>query len=189
MEGYQIPLPKDMAMCQTTMTVGVDVANAIAALIGNERAIGQVFNIIGTEHMAWQDVLDIYQNVLDNVLGTRTRVYSPQNSVGLYLAHGNKYQYVYDRLYNRTFDNSKLQIASNGTLTFHSMKDGLTKCVNDFAKNPRWKDTSPRLEAYLDKTIGEKPNFSHFSDNINKLKYFMWYYTPGMMNIAKRIIR
>lgn len=49
---------------------------------------------------------------------------------------GNHYQLVYDRLYNRIFDNSKI-VKLSGKSDFTSIEKGLDNCINDFVNGKR----------------------------------------------------
>lgn len=186
MHGRSIVLPKDVATHQTTMTYGGDVAKAIAVLIGNKKALGEAFHLTGIEHMAWSEVMNIYLDVLEKETGSRPKIYMPDDSIELGKVMGNTTQIHYDRIYDRIFDNSKLQSAV-GDIKFTSMEDGLTECLTAFVRDPKWRGTvNSRLEAYLDKKTGEKMLQSELSGK-SKLKYVGWYYIPGVMKLLKNI--
>lgn len=186
LHGRSIPFPKDIANCQTTMTYGADVALAIAGLIGNKKASGEAFHITGTEHMAWSDVLDIYLKALEMETGTKPKVYMPENSMELSKEMGNTTQVVYDRLYNRVFDNSKL-LSVIGDIRFTSMEEGLAKCLSEFVKSPRWRGgAEAKLEAYLGRKTGEKALLTELNGK-DKLKYLGWYYAPAAMRLLRNI--
>lgn len=187
LEGRSIPLSKDMAVCQTTMTYGGDVAAAIAALTGNKKAYGEVFNLTGLEYMTWSSVLNIYLDILKRTKNITPRVYISESSEEFYRKIGNRYQTMYDRLFNRVFDSSKLQVATGGDLTFCSIKEGLTRCVTEFLENPRWRENSPRFEAYLNRKFKEGIHTECFTDKKTKIKYFGWYYMPGLMNTLRKV--
>lgn len=186
LHGRSIVLPKDVASHQTTMTYGGDVAAAIAGLIGNKKAYGEAFHLTGTEHMAWFKVLDIYMDVLEKECGTRLEIYMPENSLEISKIMTNTAQVVYDRLYDRVFDNSKL-ISVIGGISFAPMKEGLSQCLNEFMKNPRWRgNCNGKMEAYLTKMTGENISLSELGGK-DKLKYLGWYYAPGAMKLLKNI--
>lgn len=120
-------MPKDVAVHQTTMTYGGDVAATIASLIGNKKTFGEAFHLMGTE----------------------PKVYMPESSLELSKVMGNTMQVHYDSLYDRVFDNSKL-MAVVGTLSFTPMKKGLESCLGRFLKYPKWKGRQHwRLEVYI----------------------------------------
>ena len=63
LQGMTIVFPKIIAEKYTTMTLGEDVARGISMLIGNKKAIGQVFHITTNEAIKWSDVLLLYKKV------------------------------------------------------------------------------------------------------------------------------
>lgn len=187
LHGRNIPLPKDIAACQTTMTYGGDVAKAIAGLIGNERALGEAFHLTGIEHRSWSDVLDIYLNVLEKEIGMQPKVYMPESSLGLTKVMGNTYQVRYDRLYNRVFDNTKL-LSAIGTMPFTSMEDGLGSCLSEFLKKPKWRgQVNSKTEAYINKQTKDKMMDSELVGSKEKVKYYGWYYIPGLLELLRKI--
>ena len=184
LHGRSIPFPKDIAVHQTTMTYGGDVAAAIVALIGNTGAFGEIFNLTGTEHMSWSEVLDIYLAVLEKE--RKPRVYTLDDSREFSNNIGNTYQVYYDRVYDRLFDNSKL-ISVTGELTFRKMEDGLSDCLTEFVMKPRWRMLNCAAEAYINKQIGEKMSYSELNSSRDKIKYFGWYHIPKVMKMVKKI--
>lgn len=182
MHGRSIPFPKDVAACQTTMTYGGDVAKAIASLIGEKSAIGEVFHLTGTEHMTWADILDIYLKVLETETGINPRLYIPEDSFELSMVMNNFAQVHYDRRYNRVFDNSKLMEVVGTKLTFTPMEEGLENCLSCFLKNPMWKGKQNwRLDAYINRQTGERMPYKEIGDATAQLKYLGWRYMPAVM--------
>ena len=170
LHGRSAPLPKDVAEHQTTMTYGGDVAYAISCLIGNRRADGEVFNLTGTQHMAWSDVWNIYSKEIQQQTGKIPQIYSPENSSGLWKVMGNEYQVRYDRLFDRIFDNSKL-ISVCGDLNFMPMEEGLSMCLREFIQHPNWNGRfGCRLEAYLNSQTGEKMHCSELGNEYHERK-------------------
>ena len=106
--GRPLVLPKDVGMHETTMTYGGDVARAMVVLLGNKKAYGEAFHITGIDHMKWNDVAEVYRDVIEEQTGYRPKLYIPDTSDRLSAVMGNAAQIRYDRMYDRIFDNSKL---------------------------------------------------------------------------------
>lgn len=123
---------KDIASKKTTLTYGFDVARGIASIIGQEKAYGQAFHITGSKNLTWQKVFEIYQEVL-NKNGFVSKVYMPNVC---YRIENNaaKYQVMYDRYFNRCFDNSKISEFVDIS-TFKDVEVGLKECLEYFLKN------------------------------------------------------
>ena len=122
--------PKAIAGKYTTMTLGADVAMEISKLIGNEKAMGEAFHLTTDKAIKWDDVLAIYKRVFKDVTGKEIKIKYVDDPKPIYDVMGNKYQVIYDRLFDRRFNNSKfLQVA--GECKFDRRKQGwkLNFCI------------------------------------------------------------
>lgn len=190
LSGRPLVLPQDVGMHETTMTYGDDVAKAMVALIGNDKALGEAFHITGTDHMKWNDAAEVYSDVIEEQTGCRPGIYTPDTSDGLSAVMGNASQIKYDRTYNRLFDNTKLLRTCGGKLVFMPMRKGLRHCLAKYLSLPdeqKGKKHTIAYEAWLDKSTG-KAALANRTDSVkDKLKYAGYYYVPGIMNILKKL--
>jgi len=94
-------LPQEMLDKQTTMTWAGDVAKMIARLILNQNAFCEEYNACTAEHRSWKEVAEYYKKLIGlNVVPV---------SIDTYIkVIGGKYQILYDRMFNRIMDNSKI---------------------------------------------------------------------------------
>lgn len=183
--GRSLVLPKDIAVHETTMTYGKDVAMAMAALIGNPRAFGEAFHITGNDHMTWAQVRDVSVDVLYES-GINVPVYDLEDSETLGNLMDNTDQIRYDRLYDRTFDKSKL-FDVIGEMDFTPMAEGLRECLQEFLKSPSWTYRIIwKVEVYLNKMTGEKQNPGELQGK-DKLIYKAWCTAPGLMNRLRKL--
>lgn len=188
LNGRSIPFPKDVANHYTTLSYGADVAEGIAALIGNTKAFGEVFNITSNEHLLWRDILEIYLKVLESELKLKPKVFIPENSDKLSLIMGNKYQMQYDRLFDRIFDNSKLMNACDKKIDFTLIEDGLTKCLTKSIKKEFTHcNLNPELEGYLNRMSNDEVMLAEFDRSVNIIKYIGWRYSPNLFTLLKKI--
>lgn len=186
LHGRSIPLSLSVARRKTTMTFGGDVAAAIAALIGNDRALGECFNLVGDDSITWREVLSIYEKVLC-ANGIMPRLYLPEKSDEICEVMGSTWQIKYDRLYDRVFDNSKLRDVCPA-LSFTPMREGLAACLGEFIRHPAWRGAPQvKCEAYFNKMTGEKMPLDEAHGLKEKVKYLGWYYAPMAMNVIKSI--
>ena len=128
--GNAMVFSKDISSHTTTLTYGYDVARGIAAVMGRESALGEVFHITGNGcSIRWDRVLAIYRKILSEN-GFDVKVYEPDIC---YRIDNNKtkYQVVYDRYFDRIFDNSKIAKFID-TASFMKPQEGLEKCLNEF---------------------------------------------------------
>ena len=166
-------LPEDIMNCTTSITFGEDVANCITKLIGNKKALGECYTVATKESHTWKEILEIYLEIIKKRTGKNIKIKFIPNSVELY-GVCDKYQIAYDRLYNRTFDLTKLEMTI-GELNFTSTKEGLDKCVNDFLESEHyWSNVSSKYEAWSDRRSKEYSSLKEFESLREKLRYIKW---------------
>jgi nucleoside-diphosphate-sugar epimerase len=155
----------------TTLTYGLDVAKGISAIIGESSALGEAFHITSSKSIYWNEVLDIYTNVLADYFGDSPKVVL-QNFEDFNAWHPAKYQIEYDRLYNRKFDNSKIEKYID-TSTFVDSATGLKLCLEQFLKQPKFLKIDLRTEAIKDKQLGVRASLIEWPSFKQNLKYFI----------------
>lgn len=175
--GRSVVFPNDIAEKKTALTYGVDVANAVCKLIGNERALGEVFHVVTSEFMTWQRVLDVYKEVIYSKTGSEMRVIQPSTSLGLQEIWYSPAQIKYDRLYNRSFDNSKI-ISVIGELEFVGLKDGIEESLMAFLTKPSWGGFNWHVEAWEDQIARERTPIGEIMGTRAKIKYIKARYLP-----------
>lgn len=171
--GRTIVFSKDIVSKKTTLSYGLDVSKGIAAVIGEKKAIGETYNITYQEQGAitWSNVLEIYLSVLEKHLGHRPRVLLQDLDDFLEFRPGiSKYQVLFDRLYDRDFDSTKItQIID--TKRFIKTEIGLRNCLEEFLKNPTFKYINWHMEAKKDRETGELAKCNEIKGIKPKLKY------------------
>lgn len=176
LNGKAIVFQKDIASKYTTLTYGYDVSLRIADLVGKAEALGEVFQITTNRFIKWADVLDIYLDVLEKELGKRPEVVWVDDSSRLNSII-NPDQVRYDRLYDRKFDNSKIQRVSGEGEGFIAPGQGLAKCFENFIRgNKQFKSRGWKAEAVLDRITGEKSKIKDIPGWKNKMKYVFFRY-------------
>lgn len=175
--GRTIVTAKDIQAKQTTLTSGKDVANAMAALIGNKKAHGEAFHITTDKSLAWHEVMKVYQKVLDSH-GMTTHLLDQELEDFLKWRKG-VYQVTYDRLYHRIFDNSKIKQFVD-TSEFISPQVGLSDSLTQFlAQQPlRFKTPNWQEEALKDRVTKENTPLSDISGTKQKIKYCLFKTLP-----------
>ena len=174
LNGRTIVLPKDIAKSKTSLTYGPDVAAAIANLIGNKNAFGQLFHIVNNEVTTWEDVLEIYLDIIEKKINKRPKVKMIDSSDGLQQVW-NPWQIKYDRLFDRVFNNSKIENIC-GKYNYKSIESGLQECLNNFLDNPQWLNFNWRYEAWADKQAKEHTPLREIEGVRTKVRYMKWRY-------------
>jgi nucleoside-diphosphate-sugar epimerase len=131
--GKTVFFSRDIAQHQTTLTYGLNVAQGIESIVGKEKAFGEIFHITQDESCTWYDIWNIYKPIIETITQKDAKIiFSDLQSFKKF--HSGKYQIEYDRLYNRVFDNTKINQFIN-TSNFLKPQEGLKKCLNEFLKN------------------------------------------------------
>ena len=178
LKGRTIVFTEDMAKCKTTLTYGQDVAEVMSRLIGNEKAFGEVFHIASNHFVTWGEVLQVYLDVIEEMRGKRVPVLWLKDSKKME-AVLNRWQVRYDRLYDRTFDSSKVDEACGERHEYIGAWEGLTICLREFLANgSTFGKINWNMQAYMDKLTHERTSLSEISSGKQKLKYLICRYTP-----------
>jgi nucleoside-diphosphate-sugar epimerase len=177
LHGRSIIFNKDIANKFTTLTYGYDVALRIADIIGKEKALGEIMHITTFETKKWKDILNLYLDIIENKTGKRPNVCWLDTSIDIGKIAGNKYQIKYDRLYDRCFDNRKINNISECKEKYMSLNKGLKICLEKFIdENRKFLDISWKLQAYMDKMAGEKTPLKEIPTLKGKIKYVICRY-------------
>lgn len=174
LQGRTIIFSKDIANRMTTLTYGLDVARAMAALINREEAKGEAFHITTPESIRWSDVLNIYLDVLEQKTSKHPNVLLTDASLNLQYDWG-KYQVKYDRLFNRTFDNSKIGKFID-TDCFMKPQEGLRTCLEQFVKHPLFRGIDYGAEGRHDRLTQERMSLREIDTLKHKVKYILYRY-------------
>lgn len=169
LEGRTVVFPSDIADSITSLTYGPDVAKVITLLIGNEKAYGETFHITTDETHTWREICEFYVSEIEIITGKKIRVIYPENSEGLQKVW-NKWQIKYDRLLDRKFDNSKIESVI-GNFEFKSTFEGLSECLKEFIKTPKWLNMNWQYEAWCDCQSGEFTHLNNIVGTRSKLSY------------------
>lgn len=187
MQDKTIVFPKAIAEKYTTMTLGADVAMEISKLIGNGKAMGEAFHITTDRAIKWDDVLSIYKRVFKDVTGKEIKIMYVDDPKPCYKAMGNKYQVIYDRLFNRRFDTTKF-LQAVGECEFEAPEIGLERCLREFLEKPIFITTSSL--AVMDKLAGERTRLSEISGIKKKCKYLAVRYFPkSVIHCIKALLK
>lgn len=169
LKGRTVVFPKDIAEKRTSLTYGPDVAGALVELIGNVKALGEIFHIATEENHTWGEILEFYCNHIYEKTGKKIKVKLVDDSKGLQTVW-NRWQIRYDRLYDRCFDNSKIE-SVRGKYNYKPTFEGLAECLDEFLAKPKWMGMNVRYEGWSDRQCGEFTPLKEITGYKNKLRY------------------
>lgn len=171
LHGRTIVFSKDIASKTTTLTYGYDVARGIVSLFGREQAWGKVFHITTSESHTWREIFELYIRVLTDYLGCQPHIMIINENPRINI-RSSKWQVIYDRYYNRCFDNSAINQFID-TSTFTPTFEGLEKCLRTFLEHPSFHINGWGEHAMYDRITGEWVNLSEIPNWKQKMKYIL----------------
>lgn len=193
LEGKDIALPKKFLSRDTTLCYGKDVSQCISKLIGNNSAIGQIYNVTSNISCTWEEVLEIYLDSIEKITDRRPKVvifdayiqnykrmlfnwFVDVFSFGLAKQKiqitNQSYQLIYDREFNRKFDNRKL-LAIVPDAEFSDYRSNLGKCLNSFSEHPVYSYRNWIWEFVQDKLTGNTTPIDTIPSFNLKCKYLL----------------
>lgn len=98
-----VVLPEDILNKYAAFSWAGDVAKMIGSLVLNTATYGEVYNVCSSEKHTWREIAGYY----DKYIGLKVK----EVDLDIYLdtvARGGVYQVLYDRMFNRIMDNSKI---------------------------------------------------------------------------------
>lgn len=179
-QGKPVVFFDDLADKLTSMTYGGDVAKGIAYLIRNPKALGETVNIASPESKTWAEIIQIYKSALKKVDSRYSlKIVMLPHAEDCEIIFGRKWRLKYNRLYNRQFDSSKMNLLSGNKMTYMPIEDGLLNCVEEFfCGGSKHRGLIALSEAYMDSATQNHTKLSEFSGWNSKVKYFIARNTP-----------
>ena len=151
-------LPESARKIQATMSWAGDVAQMIAGILFNDRALGETFTVATAEHHTWEEIAEYYRDIcnLQAVwVDQQDYLKCAVNNFDLNPICGS-WQLVYDRLFDRIIDNSKI-LSVTGMKQENLMKlyDGLkyeiSLCPKEFGASVADLPVNANMDEYLRK--------------------------------------
>jgi nucleoside-diphosphate-sugar epimerase len=171
LRGQTLVFSRDIASKVTTLTYGFDVAKGIKAIIGEKSALGQIFHITSDENHTWQEIFDLYIKILTKHLGHKPKILIINENPRVPIKCSNP-QVIYDRYFDRRFDNSKIKKYID-TSDFMPTMQGLSKCLEEFLTHPKFKMTGWGSQAMYDRMTGEWTTLSEIPTWTKRVKYLL----------------
>lgn len=135
-----IVLPREALSVQATMSWAGDVAKMIARLLFNQAAWRDRFTVATAEHRTWGEIAEYYRELI----GLQYVAVDKEEYLNILGAScWAKHQLIYDRLFQRVIDNSKiLRVTGLKQEDFMPLKRGLETELAALPKDTVWPDAS-----------------------------------------------
>ena len=151
MEGKPVLVQGDGSSLWT-LTWNEDFARGFIGLLGNPKAIGEVFQIMSDEQLTWNQ---IYQSVA-NALGVKFKPYYVSSE---FLAAVSPKAYDFtgnllgDKSVTVVFDCTKLKRAVPGFCATTRFDEGVHRCLAYLQSHPELQEEDPEFDAWCDRVI------------------------------------
>ena len=152
--GKQVPYFRNDEFSQVVFSASA----GLKRLLFNEKALGEAFTVSTSEHHTWGEIADYYKDICN-----LNAVWIEQHDF-LKIAvteferfpYTGSWQLVYDRLFDRVIDNSKvLETTGMKQKNMRKLYDGLkyeiSRCPSDFAEKSMSSSVNIRMDEYLQK--------------------------------------
>lgn len=113
----------------TTLTFGRDVAFGIYR-IALGKPLADAVHITPKENMAWMEILKLYASMVKEQTGKNMILYTSHEIGSIEMLYEGGYNTVYDRQWNRRFDNTKAEKVC-GHISYVGMREGLSSCLRN----------------------------------------------------------
>ena len=147
--GKTVVLPETAKNVNATMSWAGDVAEMIARLLFNEKALGETFTTSTSEYHTWGEIADYYKDIcnLKAVWVDKEDYLAILNPYPYKLSY--RWQLEYARLFDREVDNSKV-LAVTGLKQEDMMPlyDGLKMEIDRTPRDYEWRNNQ-RMDDYL----------------------------------------
>lgn len=152
-QGKTLVLPEAARRVQGTMTWGGDAGRMIAGLVGNDQALGEAYTISTAEHHSWEEIAGYYHDLIGlNVEWVDTEDYIYCHSGTNDWTKFARWQLIYDRLFERVVDNTKILQATNLKQSdLMPLYEGLKLELGRLSPDYHWEgvEVNARMDEYL----------------------------------------
>lgn len=156
LQNLPVVIPTEMLEKRTTLTWAGDTAKLICKLILNNKAYKEDFNLATAENHTWIEIANYY----NELIGTTIK----EVSLKQYVKIVSPWQTKYDRMFNRTLDNTKVLDATGiEQKDFMPLYDGLKKELVEFKKHPYFKNHNIIQNALIDNICKTRISLKGFS--------------------------
>lgn len=199
LEKKDLVLPYKFLEKYTTLAYGKDVSSCISKLVGKKISLGRIYNIVGSNAHRWSEILSYYLDQIEAMTDYRPHIVlvgkycTDVDSImrrwikdllhlrffsTRYMMPWYNYQLIYDREFNRRFDNTRLQQAFPD-VKFSDYEENLGNCLREFATCPTYNYRAWEWEAFQDRLIKRRYSIFKITGLKNKIIYiFIRYITP-----------
>ena len=186
--GRKVAVEEDMLDFKFTLSSGAQVAFLIGSIIGNQKAMGEVFNVCSRDIWTWRKMLNIYKQIfLKYGYEMKVEYINSREVIGANATL--EYWYKRARLLDRVFDNTKICSIIPSQKQEESMEELLEQWTGNYVRNFKRVITEKRnvwQTAKMDKLTGDCSPRGDFSSSHLYFKYLLMRYYPRFVALYSR---
>ena len=175
--GRKVVVEKDILDFRFSLSSGAQVALLIGSVIGNEKALGEVFNVCSGEVWSWKDLLDAYKSIFSQC-GYQLNVAYVNSQDVVKADPGSEYVYTRARLLDRVFDNTKIESLISRQAPSTRMAELLKEWTETYIKSYKPRPLSLDRTVFIDRLAGDCSSRRDFCSLRQYLKYLVMRYCP-----------
>lgn len=190
-QGKKVVVEKDMLPFKASFSYGGHVAQMIAGLVCNDKALGETYNVASSEEFSWQELLDLYIDKFSR-LGYEMKIKYVKSAELIKRHPGKMYVYQRARLLDRRFDSSKVYAFIGESNFSPSLSELLDLWMSEIVKNRKTPSCAVRKMAETDRFTGDVSSKNDFYTNFDFIKYYILRFFPVISSVRKlgrRIVR
>ena len=184
--GRRVVVEKDILDFKFSLSSGTQVALLIGSVIGNEKALGEVFNVCSGEIWSWKELLDAYKSIFSQC-GYQLNVAYVNSQDVIKADPGSEYVYTRARLLDRVFDNTKIQSLITWQTPSPSMVELLKEWTEAYIKSYKPRSVSLGRTVFIDRLAGDRSPCRDFCSSRQYLKYLVMRYCQRAMVLYSKI--
>lgn len=148
-----VVIKKDVLDKKTCMTFSADVADAIAGITANSKALGQTYQIASSETLTWREILCIYISVIQKKTSAQPTIVTYDDEPEIDECFEGGYQMKYDVLWDRCFNSARIEKTLGRKINYTPMREGLSACLEEFLECPSFLAINEEFEALADSVV------------------------------------
>jgi nucleoside-diphosphate-sugar epimerase len=151
LDGKKVIIPKEALGKKATMSWAGDVGKMLARLVLNEKAYGEAYTASTSESHTWGEIADYYKELIGlEVYPVDTETYINVLFDENWRKAG-RYQLIYDRLFDRVIDNSKiLEVTGMKQEELTPLYEGLKRELSGINKDTNWINVNNTINLKMD---------------------------------------
>lgn len=171
---------------KTTLTSSSDCALIMSRIISNDPISSSDYNVVSGDCLSWREIWDIYEEVLLRLGYTVKGLFEVDSGCYVFDEIG-LFPILYDRSYDRVFDNAKLAPFLDSERIL-STRDLLKRDLKRTISSNLYLGTSNFVqEGLLDNVTGDK-HIAGFGRKSNYLRYFISKNYPPLIKTYKKYV-